>query len=213
MASKKEKTRQRIQQKKRQKRAARICAYLVAAILINWAFCALMADTRSATAENTEQVTITIDGAYFMRRNKPRGGFVNWYWVTADSVRYYFSSSCMRYSRKQTELRSFHDLAEGDTITLICMVGDDPAKKTVVAAYNDDGIYCTTEGYNKSALDSRIATLCVYFFVTGAFSFVLVCSEGFFMQWIRAGSAQRKLEAEQRHKANIAANKADKAKK
>lgn len=213
MASKKEKTRQRIQQKKRQKRAARICAYLVAAILINWAFCALMADTRSATAENTEQITITIDGAYFVRRNKPRGGFVDWYWVTADSVRYYFSSSCMRYSRKQTELRSFHDLAEGDTITLICMVGDDPAKKTVVAAYNDDGIYCTLEGYNKSELDSRIATLCVYFFVTGVFSFVLVCSEGFFMQWIRAGSAQRKLEAEQRHKANIAANKAEKAKK
>ena len=117
------------------------------------------------------------------------------------------------YSRKQTELCSFHDLAEGDTITLICMVGDDSAKKTVVAAYNDDGIYCTLEGYNKSALDSRIATLCVYFFVTGVFSFVMVCCEGWFMRWIRAGSKQRKLERDERHKANIAAKKAEKAKK
>ena len=210
MASKKEQTRQRIEQKKRQKRAARICAYLVAAVLINWGFSGLMAGTRSATEANTEQVTITIDGAYYVRRLKLRGGSVHKYWVTADSVRYDFSSSAMRYSRKQTELQSFHDLAEGDSITLTYMISNDATKKTVVAAHNDDGIYCTMEGYNKSESDSRIATLCLYFFVTEVFSFVMVCSEGWFMQWIRAGNKQRKLEEKERHKAAIAAKKAKK---
>ena len=210
MASKKEKTRQRIEAQKRKKLAVKICCYIFAAVLINWLCYPAIFNTHLATEENTTQSTVTIDDTYYKPHGRHRSAK---FWITADSVRYHLNLHAQWYSARKTEIGSVHDLQKGDQITLVYLTDAKSKDRYVVAAYDDNNIYCTSEGYNKSEMDGHITTSCVYVFLTAMYSFAMVCIEGWFMQWIRAGSQQRKLEAEQRHKAAIAAKKAEKSEK
>ena len=211
MASKKEKTRQRIQAQKRKKRAARICGYLIAAILINFFFYSGLMSHRKATTDNTITCTVTIESKHFKRVLIRR-----WYWgryryIATESGMYRFSSGALYTTDELDEM-----LLAGDTLTISYIRGSrlvDKIPNKIVDATFGTTVLSTAESFNEGWQEHVIMDCVLYFLVTGVYSFVMVCCEGWFMQWIRAGSKQRKSEAEQRHKANIAANKAAKAKK
>ena len=210
MASKKELIRQRNAAKKRRKLALKIFCYVFAAIFLNWLVYPAIFNTQLATEENTAEITVTIDDTYYKNAGRRRSAK---FWITADSIRYHINLHAMWYAEKQIEIGSVHDLQKGDRITLVYMSDEEGNDRSVVAAYDDNQIYCTFEGYNKCEMDGHITTACVYLFLTGFYSFAMVCIEGWFIKWIMAGSEQRKLEAKQRVKAEIAAKKAEKAKK
>ena len=211
MASKKELNRQRIEQKKRQKRAARICSYLIAAILINFVFYSGVMAHRKATADNTTVCTVTVASKHFKRVRIDRRYWGRYMYIATESGMYRFSSGALYTTDELDEM-----LSAGDTLTISYIRGSrlvDKIPNKIVDATFGTTVLSTTEEFNKGWQEYVIMDCVLYFLVTGVYSFVMVCSEGWFMQWIRAGSKQRKLEAEQRRKANIAANKAEKAKK
>lgn len=209
MASKKELARQRIAAKKRRKRAARICGYILAAMLLNGFLAETLYSSRLATPQNTITQTITMDNVVLARRYGRRR-VRRYCYVISDQVRYLFVHSHYSDSDLHTMLQ------KGDSLTITYLsrsrlYGYGIKNHIVAATYNGTEL-SSVERYNdKNGMGSAIEEMILYFLATGLLSFILVCSEGFFMQWIRAGSAQRKLEAEQRHKANIAAKKAAKA--
>ena len=212
MASKKEKTRQRIEAQKRKKRAARICGYILAAIVINGFIAAQLYSNRKATPENTTTKTITMDNVVRGWHRQGRYGHNHHCYVVSDGTRYLFTGSYYATD----ELCDM--LCEGDSLTITYLPGSrifgyGIQNRIVAATYNGIELASLEHDNEGNSFKEMIEETIFYFLATGVFSFVLVCSEGFFMQWIRAGSQQRKLEAEQRHKANIAANKAEKAKK
>ena len=180
MATKKQINKQRAQAKEDAKIALRFLGYVVACVIINGLFILALNSSKPIKANAVNQTVVTIDAVESNRiYHQP------YYWITADNVEYYFDMTAIWYSGFSMG-DSFWCLEEGKELTILYI--DRKANTetySVVEAYDDERIYCSLKGYNKSRLESFFLYIGLYFICTCIFSFVMITSEGWFMQWIR----------------------------
>ena len=114
------------------------------------------------------------------------------FWVRSNSVKYWFDKTAIWKSGYKLD-ETIGALKKGEQLFISYLKENATEGPCVIVdAYSNERIYCTLDGYNKSLLESRILYIIIYFLCTCLFSFIMIVSEGWFMQWIRQRNIARK---------------------
>lgn len=163
----------------------RIICYILAFLAINVYFGNLYYQSRTLTAEELTTQTITVDKIRYVKTKGTR------FWIVADNMELDISTSDLRVHK--LNVNSFRDkVAEGDQLVVSYFkISPFSDQLYIVEAYNDNGVYLTLEGHNSDLVEPRVMALIFYFLATCVYSFVMITTEGWFMQWIRKRNAAR----------------------
>lgn len=173
------------------RKSKRIICYVLAFILINLYFGYLVNNARAVDADDLITETITVDRIYSTRTGIRRGISTR-LWLTANNVKFEIPLSALHENNYTSD--SFQEkVAAGDQLTVSYFDISPFSQKPVIAeAYNDQGVFWTVEDYNASCIEPRVMAIIFYFLATCVYSFVMITSEGWFMQWIRQRNRARK---------------------
>lgn len=168
-------------------KGVRIICYILAFLAINVYFGNLYYQSRTLTAEELTTQTITVDKIRYVKTETKGTRF----WIVADNMELDISTSDLRVHK--LNVNSFRDkVAEGDQLVVSYFkISPFSDQLYIVEAYNDNGVYLTLEGHNSDLVEPRVMALIFYFLATCVYSFVMITTEGWFMQWIRKRNTAR----------------------
>ena len=168
-------------------RSVRIICYVLAFLAINLYFGNLYHNARAVDADDLITETITVDKVNYSH-SKRRG---SQFWVTTGNRN--FDIHIRNLRQHDLSVSAFKDqVSEGDPLVISYFdISPFSDSLVVVEAYNDSGVLLTIEGYNASCIEPRVMAIIFYFLTTCVYSFVMITSEGWFMQWIRQRNKAR----------------------
>ena len=172
-------------------KSKRLICYVLAFILINLSFGYLVNHARAVDADDLITETISVDRIHSTRTGIRRGISTR-FWLTANNVDFDIPISAL-HENNDTFVFFQEKVAEGDQLTISYFDITPFSQKLVIAeAYNDQCVFWTIEDYNASCIEPRVMAIILYFLATCVYSFVMITSEGWFMQWIRQRNIARK---------------------
>lgn len=191
MATKKQIIAERHQTKARTAKILRILAYIVAAILLNGSLIYFLGNCRQVRDDQITSIVLIVDEVGTTEVSNYRHTTTQ-YWLRSGSDIYWFDKTAIWKSGYKLD-ETIGVLEQGEQLSISYLKEDaisDP--RIIVEANSHRRSYCTLAGYNKSQLESTILHTFIYFVCTCIFSFVMITSEGWFMQWIRQRNIARK---------------------
>ncbi len=170
-----------------QKKGAKIICYIIAFIAINLYFGNSLYKVRTITPDELKTQVITVDRIRYTKSERMGTRF----WIVADKKEFDIHTDHLR--RPKLTVDSFQEMVtKGDQLT-ISYIRLSPLSKrlVIVEAYNDNGVYLTLEKYNADSAEPRIMAIIIYFLATCLYSFIMIASEGWMMQWVRQRNRAR----------------------
>ena len=162
-------------------KGAKIIIYILAFLAINLFFGNLYYQSREITPDELTTQTITVDK---IRHTKTETDGTR-FWIVADKKEYDIHTDDLH--QQHLTVNSFKEkLAEGDQLIISYFRLSPFSKRLVIAeAYNDNGVYLTIDGHNADLVEPRVMAIIFYFLATCLYSFIMIASEGWMMQWVR----------------------------
>lgn len=162
-------------------KGAKIIIYFLAFLAINLFFGNLYYQSREITPDELTPQTITIDKIRYTKTETKGTRF----WIVADKKEYDIHTDDLH--QQHLTVNAFKEkVAEGDQLIISYFRLSPFSKRLVIAeAYNDNGVYLTIDGHNANLVESRIMAIIFYFLATCLYSFIMIASEGWMMQWVR----------------------------
>ena len=162
-------------------KGAKIIIYILAFLAINLFFGNLYYQSREITPDELTTQTITVDK---IRHTKTETDGTR-FWIVADKKEYDIHTDDLH--QQHLTVNSFKEkVAEGDQLIISYFRLSPFSKRLVIAeAYNDNGVYLTIDGHNADLVEPRVMAIIFYFLATCLYSFIMIASEGWTMQWVR----------------------------
>lgn len=162
-------------------KGAKIIIYILAFLAINLFFGNLYYQSREITPDELTTQTITVDK---IRHTKTETDGTR-FWIVADKKEYDIHTDDLH--QQHLTVNSFKEkVAEGDQLIISYFRLSPFSKRLVIAeAYNDNGVYLTIDGHNADLVEPRVMAIIFYFLATCLYSFIMIASEGWMMQWVR----------------------------
>ena len=193
------------------RRGVRIICYVLAFLAINLYFGNLYRNARTVDADDLITEPITVDEINYHHSSTRRGSSTR-FWIVANKTEFNIHIRSLR--QHDLSVSAFRDqVSEGDQLVISYFdISPFSNSLVVVEAYNDSGVLLTIEGYNASCIEPRVMAIIFYFLATCVYSFVMITSEGWFMQWIRKRNSAREANAQTWEEAAKDARKAEREK-
>ena len=168
-------------------KGSRLICYILFFLAINLFFGNLYYQSREITLDELTTQTITVDKIRYSKTETKGTHF----WIVADKKEYDIHTDDLH--QQHLTVNSFKEkVAEGDQLIISYFRLSPFSKRLVIAeAYNDNGTYLTLDGHNANVVESRVMAIILYFLATCLYSFIMIASEGWMMQWVRKRNSAR----------------------